>query len=458
VAIIRSLRSFAAAGLGLAACILFSAPAGAQAGVGITINGTPVPVEPGPIVQGGRVFVPLRGVFQDLGASVVYDNGQIDASGNGRDISLRIGSRRAHVNGSPTSIDVAPFIVGASTYVPLRFISESLGANVDWDQSQQLVAITMAGVNYQAPSDDTSYNDASYQTDTPPPPIPDYQAPPCPDQNYVWTPGYWSWGPAGYYWVPGTWVLAPQPGYLWTPGYWAWQNGYYGWNQGYWGPTIGFYGGINYGGGYYGNGWSGGRWSNGTLRYNTAVVHVNANIRNVYVDSAVVVNQSGRHVGFNGGHGGVAARPSAVQLTAAHAHHLPATTQQRQHVQIAAQNRQFLATVNHGAPPVTAVAHPFTPAAKPAGFSPVTAHDRAAAPVARRAPVSTVAHPVAPVVHPVERAPAAPVVHPVPASHPTQPRPAYQAPRPVQQQPRPVQQAPRPRQTPAEPHPDHTPR
>src|SRR5215475_13179531 len=88
-----------------------------------------------------------------------------------------------------------------------------------------------------------------------PPPIPVYEQPPCPDEGYIWTPGYWAYGEEGYFWVPGTWVMAPEPGYLWTPGYWGWDTGYYHWHPGYWGTEIGFYGGINYGFGYYGRGY-----------------------------------------------------------------------------------------------------------------------------------------------------------------------------------------------------------
>ena len=65
-----------------------------------------------PIVRAGRVFVPLRGVFERLGASVVYANGQINATGRGRTVSLRIGSTQATVDGQPTTLDVAPFVVG----------------------------------------------------------------------------------------------------------------------------------------------------------------------------------------------------------------------------------------------------------------------------------------------------------------------------------------------------------
>ena len=114
-------------------------------GVSVTVNGQPAALSPAPIERAGRVFVPLRGVFEKLGASVVYSNGQINAQGNNRAISLKIGSTQASINGQPAAIDVAPFIIGASTYVPLRFVAEALGANVNWDNSNRVVAITTSG-------------------------------------------------------------------------------------------------------------------------------------------------------------------------------------------------------------------------------------------------------------------------------------------------------------------------
>jgi hypothetical protein len=55
-----------------------------------------------------------------------------------------------------------------------------------------------------------------------PPDLPVYDQPPCPDEGYIWIPGYWGWDGDDYYWVPGTWVMAPEVGLLWTPGYWGW--------------------------------------------------------------------------------------------------------------------------------------------------------------------------------------------------------------------------------------------
>jgi len=117
-----------------------STPA-AAAGVTIVVNGATVNFDQPPVERAGRVFVPLRGVFEKLGASVVYANGQINATGNGRNISLHIGSTSATVNGQPVAVDVAPFLVGARTLVPLRFVAQALGASVNYDNGTRVVTV-----------------------------------------------------------------------------------------------------------------------------------------------------------------------------------------------------------------------------------------------------------------------------------------------------------------------------
>jgi hypothetical protein len=429
----------------LAFALFLGNTAGAQE---ITINGQPVNVSPAPIMQAGRVFVPLRGVFESLGASVVYSNGEINATGNGREIALHIGSTQATVDGSPETIDVAPFIVGASTYVPLRFVSQALGASVDWDNTNHIVAITMQGApggnqgGYQGAPPQGDYGQSGDWIDTPPPALPDYEPPPVPDPNDIWVPGYWAWGEGGYYYVPGTWVAAPQPGLVWTPGYWGWQNGYYGWHDGYWAQSVGFYGDVYYGGGYYGHGYAGGRWSGDSFQYNTAVVRVNPTIRNVYVDQAVVVKYpTSNRASYNGGPHGITTRPTAQENTVTHSPHTRMTTEQQQHAQVAGQDRRLLSSVNGGKPPLVVTPHALTPDAKPAGFVPLTAGDKTAAqklivhPTTRPAvavPVKTVPPAIArptpqrpPLIHPAPTRPAAvptaaghaPLVRPIP-THP----------------------------------------
>ena len=133
----------ATAAIALLAAII--TPLGAQSAVTIIVNGQTVSFDQPPIERAGRVFVPLRGVFERLGASVVYANGQINATGNGRTVSLHIGSTQATVNGQPVTVDVAPFLVGARTLVPLRFIAQSLGATVDYNNGTRTVSINGGG-------------------------------------------------------------------------------------------------------------------------------------------------------------------------------------------------------------------------------------------------------------------------------------------------------------------------
>jgi hypothetical protein len=192
-----------------------------------------------------------------------------------------------------------------------------------------------------------------------PPALPVYEQPICPAAGYLWTPGYWAYGPDGYYWVPGTWVMAPTVGFLWTPGYWGWGGGGYLWHAGYWGPHVGFYGGINYGFGYGGVGFVGGRWNGGVFAYNTAVMHVNTTvIHTTYVDRTVVHTETVNRVSFNGGTGGVNARPNSAELAAEHEHHVAPTAMQTQHEHTASTNRALLASENHGKPAIAATAKP----------------------------------------------------------------------------------------------------
>ncbi|MBV8117612.1 MAG: YXWGXW repeat-containing protein, partial [Candidatus Eremiobacteraeota bacterium] len=213
-----------------------------------------------------------------------------------------------------------------------------------------------------------------------PPMMPDYTQPAVTVPNAIWTPGYWAWGPAGYYWVPGTYVTAPSPGLYWTPGYWGANTGGAGymWNSGYWGPGVGFYGGVNYGGGYYGNGYVGGTWQGPAFAYNTAVTPVNTSvIRNVYVNKTVVVKNVNRY-SYNGP-GGIRMQPNAQQLAYAREKREGLTPAQRAHITEASQDRNLYAKVNNGKPPEVAVARPLSTTNRPSDFKPLTAADKAPA-------------------------------------------------------------------------------
>jgi hypothetical protein len=290
--------------------------------------------------------------------------------------------------------------------------------------------------------------DVEITADSAPPPLPDYDQPPCPEPNLIWTPGYWHFGFLGYYWVPGAWVPAPYTGALWTPGYWGFEGGHYGFHGGYWGPHVGFYGGVNYGGGFMGIGFAGGAWNGGVFAYNTAVVHVNVNVvTNVYVNRTIVeqttiVNVN--HVAFNGGPNGIQHQPTPDEQVAMHETHMPSTSFQKQHVEAAKADTSNLAKNNGGHPTKLADAKPLQEEkhAAPAGFKPppqkpVAELAKAQAPPATVAAAQRATTKAAAIAKSASPAPAKPPAQPTPkpataaAPKPTAP-PAANTPKPVE--------------------------
>ena len=226
----------------------------------------------------------------------------------------------------------------------------------------------------------------------PPPALPVYAQPMAPGPGYLWTPGYWAWDPGygDYYWVPGTWVMPPQIGLLWTPGWWGWSDGFYRWNSGYWGSHVGFYGGVNYGYGYSGNGYGGGYWRGRDFYYNRAVNNINVtNIRNVYVNKTVINNAHASRVSYNGGRGGLGARPSAQQRTWASQRHVQPTSMQTRQRDTAMRNPSQRFKANQGRPAVFATQHAGNLAGPHAVRAPASANKNVAAP--QRARPMTVA-------------------------------------------------------------------
>ena len=97
------------------------------------------------VIENGNTLVPLRGIFEALGAEVIWNNSTrtIDATKGSNKIWLKIGSNVTKVNGKNVTVAAAPKIVNGSTLVPLRFISESLGAEVLWNGAKRTININL---------------------------------------------------------------------------------------------------------------------------------------------------------------------------------------------------------------------------------------------------------------------------------------------------------------------------
>jgi hypothetical protein len=113
-------------------------------GLNIDVNGAQVAFDQPPLQRAGRIYVPLRGIFERLGATVVYADGQINATSGTHTIGLRVGSTIATIDGHPQYLDSPPLLDAGRTLVPLRFVSQALGASVSYDAASRTVRIAQA--------------------------------------------------------------------------------------------------------------------------------------------------------------------------------------------------------------------------------------------------------------------------------------------------------------------------
>ncbi|MTI53307.1 stalk domain-containing protein [Geosporobacter ferrireducens] len=129
-------------------CAIFTTSiTNAQSNIGSTprilVNNIEQTYDTLPIIENGRTLIPMRGVFESLGAEVQWDEATKTVKGKkeNTEIELKIGSYFAYKNDEKIQLDVQPKIVDGRTMIPLRFVGEALGADVQWDQNSKTVDI-----------------------------------------------------------------------------------------------------------------------------------------------------------------------------------------------------------------------------------------------------------------------------------------------------------------------------
>lgn len=117
------------------------------------MNGKPVRFDVPPVLGEGGVYVPLRGVFEEIGATVDFDraSGQVTARRGATVVDLKVGSKLAHIDGDTTFMLQPALYKHGRTLVPLRFVSQALGATVDWNPVRREVEITVSGASPRRP-------------------------------------------------------------------------------------------------------------------------------------------------------------------------------------------------------------------------------------------------------------------------------------------------------------------
>ena len=119
---------------------------GERAEVAIFLNGQPLELAVKPVLRGGRAYVPLRGLFERLGATVAYDAaaGKVTIVRGATQVEIQLADGSALRNGKPLVVDKPPFVADGHTYVPVRFVAEALGDHVDWLADRQAVIVWSA--------------------------------------------------------------------------------------------------------------------------------------------------------------------------------------------------------------------------------------------------------------------------------------------------------------------------
>lgn len=126
-------------------CITLSViPIYAQDDISVLVNNNPVIFDQHPVIEDGRTLVPMRAIFESLGASVRWNENTRTITGqkDTLQITLVVGSTSAKVNDIQVMLDVPAKIINGRTFVPVRFIAASLNCFVGWQEKTKTIYIT----------------------------------------------------------------------------------------------------------------------------------------------------------------------------------------------------------------------------------------------------------------------------------------------------------------------------
>lgn len=128
--------------IALCLCMLFTVQV--LAAPFVILDGQPLSFDVPPIIEDGRTLVPLRAIFEAMGAEVSWEQESQTATAVKDDtvVVLKIGSLEPTINGKIHTLDVPAKIVNNRTLAPLRFVGEAFGGIIDWEAATQKITIT----------------------------------------------------------------------------------------------------------------------------------------------------------------------------------------------------------------------------------------------------------------------------------------------------------------------------
>lgn len=131
----------------ISALLLLSSAVVVQAAPKVLYNLTPIAFDQQPVVEQGRILVPVRNICAALGAEVQWDGTTqtVTVTKERTSLCFTAGAGTVYRNWDRVHLEVAPRIVKGRTFVPLRFVVEALGAAVDWDGVTRTATVAAAG-------------------------------------------------------------------------------------------------------------------------------------------------------------------------------------------------------------------------------------------------------------------------------------------------------------------------
>jgi len=109
----------------------------------IRLDGADIVNDSPPLIVNGRTLVPARAIFEAMGGTVNWSEAsrEITVTVDKVDVKLKIDSKQAYINGMEKTLDVPAKIINNRTMIPVRFVSESIGCQVSWDDKNRIVSI-----------------------------------------------------------------------------------------------------------------------------------------------------------------------------------------------------------------------------------------------------------------------------------------------------------------------------
>lgn len=119
----------------------------------MTVNGVEKEIDPGigtkPAITNGRTLLPIRAIIEEMGGTASWNDAakQIKLSCGDNTAILTLNSAKATVNGAAVTMDTAPTIINGRTMLPIRFVAESFGFDVTWNDADKTITVTTAEEN-----------------------------------------------------------------------------------------------------------------------------------------------------------------------------------------------------------------------------------------------------------------------------------------------------------------------